>query len=97
LNTPEQITHPALVPFNSNITERQVERAIAKLAPDKAPGPDSIMNRVLKKNYNALKNHLLKIAQSSLDTGHFPSPFKNTLTVVLRKPNKPDYTKPGAY
>jgi hypothetical protein len=77
--------------------ERQLERAIAKLAPNKAPGPDGITNRVLKKNDNTLKNHLLKIVQSSLDTGHFPSPFKNTLTVVLQKPNKPDYTKPGAY
>jgi len=97
MTTPEQIMHPEPVPFNPNITEQQLERAIAKLAPKKAPGPDNITNRVLKQNQDTLKNHLLKIAQSSLNMGHFPSPFKNTLTVVLRKPNKPDYTKPSAY
>ena len=29
--------------------------------------------------------------------GHFPQPFKETTTLVLRKSNKPNYTKPNAY
>ena len=29
--------------------------------------------------------------------GHFPRPFKETTTLILRKPNKPNYTKPNAY
>ena len=32
-----------------------------------------------------------------MSTGHFPQPFKETITLVLRKPNKPNYTKPNAY
>src|SRR5438552_2378180 len=32
-----------------------------------------------------------------MDIGYFPSVFKKTLTIVLRKPSKPDYTKPNAY
>jgi hypothetical protein len=37
------------------------------------------------------------ILQASLSMGHFPKPFKHTTTVVLRKPQKPDYTKAKAY
>ena len=32
-----------------------------------------------------------------MDIGYFPSVFKKTLTIILRKSNKPDYTKPDAY
>ena len=90
-------TYPEPTPFNPTITKHQLERAIGKLAPDKAPGPDEITNRILKKNFGSLQTHLLALAQACVDTGYFPSTFKKTLTIVLRKPNKPDYTKPNAY
>jgi ribonuclease HI len=90
-------TYPEPTPFNPTITKHQLERAIAKLAPDKAPGLDEITNRILKKNFGSLQTHLLTLAQACIDTGHFPSIYKKTLTIVLRKPNKPDYTKPNAY
>ena len=52
----------------------------------------------LTKFTNKLTNkHILKLAQACMDIGYFPSVFKKTLTIVLRKPNKPDYTKPNAY
>jgi hypothetical protein len=89
--------HPEPVSFNPTLTRQQLERAVGKLAPDKAPGPDEITNRVLKKNFSHIQTHLLALAQACLDLGYFPSTFKKTLTVVLRKPNKPDYTKPNAY
>ena len=89
--------YPEPVPFSHTITKQQLERAIGKLAPDKAPGPDEITNRVLKKNFSYLQTHLLTLTQACLDMGYFPSPFKRTLTIVLRKPNKPDYTKANAY
>ena len=75
----------------------QVERAIEKLPPKKAPGPDEIPNLVLKKCSDVLKHHIHILAQTSFDQGHFPSAFKESTTLVLRKPNKPDYTKPNAY
>ena len=93
----DEENYPEAVSCNNQITMRQVETAINKLAPDKAPGPDEISNRVLKKNFNVLKYHLLALAQTSVNIGHFPTPFKITTTVVLRKPSKADYTKPNAY
>ena len=90
-------TYPEPTSYSSTITKHQLERAIGKLALDKAPGPDEITNRVLKRNFSVLQTHLLTLAQACTDTGYFPSIYKNTITVVLRKPSKPDYTKPNAY
>jgi hypothetical protein len=42
--------YPQEVPFEVQITLRQIREAINRLAPDKAPGPDEISNRVLKKH-----------------------------------------------
>ena len=76
---------------------QQVKQAINKLSPNKAPGPDNISNAVLKRNTQLLIPYIQKIAQASLDINYFPAPFKNTITIVLRKPNKPDYTTPNSY
>ena len=35
--------------------------------------------------------------QASINLGHFPSCFKTTMTIILCKSQKPDYTKPNAY
>ena len=90
-------SYPDPVPTNLNITITQIKRAIDKLAPNKAPGPDEIPNHVLKRCLSILQDHILALAQQSMLTGHFPQPFKETITLVLRKPNKPNYTKPNAY
>src|SRR5438552_9345349 len=37
------------------------------------------------------------MAQASINLGHFPSCFKTTTTIIMRKPQKPNYTKPNAY
>ena len=76
---------------------RQVREAVARLAPDKAPGPDDITNRVLKNSLSVTESHLRVLMQASLNLMYFPKPFKHTTTVVLRKPGKPDYTKAKAY
>ena len=90
-------SYPDPVSTNLDITDIQVKRAIERLAPNKAPGPDEIPNHILKRCLSALQPHILTLAQQSLKTGHFPQPFKETITLVLRKPNKPNYTKPNAY
>src|SRR5579859_7734998 len=93
----EGADYPEAVPIPPCITLPQVETAIEKLAPKKAQGPDEIPNLVLKKCYNELKEHLLLLAQESFEAGHFPTIFKESTTLVLRKPKKPNYTKPNAY
>src|SRR5579859_6839990 len=79
------------------ITASQLRSAVEKLSPKKAPGPDEIPNRVLKQCFEELKDHLLLLAQESFEIGHFPTIFKESTTLVLQKPRKPDYTRPNAY
>jgi len=79
------------------ITVRQVQEAVARLAPDKAPGLDDITNRVIKSSLLVIQSHLQALMQVSLNPAHFSEPFKHMITVVLRKPGKPDYTKAKAY
>jgi hypothetical protein len=89
--------HPPAVYYDASITIEQIQRAVHKVAPDKAPGPDAITNRVLKQALPTIETNLQQILQASLNLGHFPQIFKETTTVVLRKPNKPDYSKSKAY
>src|SRR5437773_10295660 len=48
-------SYPDSVPMNLSITMTQVKRAIDKLAPNKAPGPDEIPNRILKRCLSILQ------------------------------------------
>jgi len=89
--------YPTSVPFLPLITKQQIEKAVKNCSPRKAPGPDEISNRVLRETLPTISDHLLAMMQASLSSAHFPTPFKHTTTVVLRKPGKPDYTKPKAY
>jgi len=89
--------YPQEVPYEAQITLRQIREAVNRLALDKAPGPDEISNRVLKNTLPVTENHLRALMQASLRLGYYPKPFKHTTTVVLRKPSRPDYTKVKAY
>ena len=79
-------TYPDSVPCVQMITINQIQTAINKTSPKKALGPDGIGNRVLKEASSILLPHLHALVQASLNTGHFPTPFRTTTTVV--KANK---------
>ncbi len=79
------------------ITSREIENAIRKAAPNKAPGPDGIPNLILHQTLTLLLPHLHKLFNSCLQEGYFPAHFKDSTTVVLRKPGKDDYTQPKSY
>ena len=90
-------TYPQEASYDTTISVGQIRKAINKLAPGKAPGPDEISNKVLKETLPIIEQHLQILMQASVNTGHFPKPFKHTTTIVLRKPGKPDYTVSKAY
>ena len=93
----DSATYPEPVPINTDITFQQLEKAVLKMSPNKAPGPDEVSNSVIKKTLDTTHLHLLPMTQASINLGHFPSCFKMTTTIILCKPQKPDYTKPNAY
>ena len=89
--------YPQEISYEPLVTIRQIRETINRLAPDKAPDPDEISNRVLKNTLPTIERHLQILTQASLRLGYFPKSFKHTTTIVLRKPSRPDYTKVKAY
>jgi hypothetical protein len=77
--------------------KRQIEKAIRRLSPFKAPGPDGIPNIVLQKCFNIIADCLLQIYRAILRLEELFDPWREFTTVVLRKPDKPNYEVPKAY
>uniref|UniRef100_A0A8H7K2N2 RNase H type-1 domain-containing protein n=1 Tax=Bionectria ochroleuca TaxID=29856 RepID=A0A8H7K2N2_BIOOC len=80
-----------------DITTSEVENAVRRAAPNKAPGTDGITNAILHKTLDILLPSLCRLFNACLQVGYCPKHFKDTVTVVLRKPGKDDYSQPKAY
>ncbi|OJT13951.1 hypothetical protein TRAPUB_9490 [Trametes pubescens] len=78
-------------------TDLQIERIIRALPPDKAPGPNGIINRVYKVAAPFLVPHLGPLFRATFSLNYYPDQWKVFKTVVLRKPGKPDYCIPKAH
>ncbi|KAJ5462803.1 pol-like protein [Penicillium sp. IBT 31633x] len=71
----------------------------ARSASYKAPGPDGIPNAALKKAIEIpnLLMFLTYLFNECLRLGYYASHFRESTTVILRKPGKSDYTIPKSY
>ena len=67
----EQNEYPDPVQCIPTVTMQQLTRAIEKLPPDKAPGPDGITNRLFKKTFKIVQHHLLALAHATLNAEYF--------------------------
>ena len=90
--------HPYPTPAEkwTEITLDQLTRAINKLSPYKAPGPDGITNIVFQR-CRQLAEYLLPVFNAAVKLQIHYEPWKESITVILRKPGKPDYSAPKAY
>ncbi|KAM0742770.1 hypothetical protein ACQRIT_002947 [Beauveria bassiana] len=79
------------------ITLPEIERAVKSAPRSKAPGMDGIINGILHETIDLLLPCLHKLFNACLEQGYCPSHFKETITVVLRKPGKDDYSQPKSY
>lgn len=79
------------------ITEPEIERAVRRASPNKAPGTDGITNNVLQKVLDLILPTLYRLFNASWSMGYYPQHFRQSITVVLRKPGKEDYSQPKAY
>ncbi|KAA1478292.1 hypothetical protein DENSPDRAFT_748331, partial [Dentipellis sp. KUC8613] len=68
-----------------------------KLSPYKAAGDDGIPNAVYKECSDDLVPYLGPLYRATFALNLYPSEWKDSTTVVLRKPGKSDYSLPGAY
>ncbi len=79
------------------ITVHEICSTILGSISKKAPGEDGIPNLILKLLIDSLLPHLYRIFNKCLDTGFCPIHFWSSITVVFRKPGKPDYITAKAY
>jgi len=79
------------------ITDSQISRAIAKLSPYKAPGPNGISNSIYTHCADLLVQYMGPIFRATFTLGIYPDAWKHSSTIVLRKPGRPDYSLPKAY
>ena len=95
-SVPPDYAYPEPVEKWTDITENQLTLAINKLSPLKAPGPDGIANIVFQK-CRILADYLLPLFNAAINLRTYYDPWKESTTVILRKPGKPDYSAPKAY
>ena len=89
--------YPAQCQGNIRITAEQIRSQLHKIKPFKALEPDGIPNVVLTKCADRLTDRLLSIYGAIFKKGLSYEPWKQSTTVVLRKPGKPKYDVPKAY
>ncbi|KIJ39724.1 hypothetical protein M422DRAFT_174834, partial [Sphaerobolus stellatus SS14] len=94
--TPNYSYPPEAFPFEE-ITNAQIGRALMKLKPFKAPGPNGIPNVVLQKNAGLLLPYLGPLYRATFALRYYPPQWKLSSTIVLRKPERPDYSAAKAY
>jgi hypothetical protein len=81
----------------TTFTPTEIQKAINTSAPRKAPGPDGIPFLCLQKSYNAIPQHFNSLYATLGQKGYHPKCWRQAVTVVIPKPNKPDYSSPKAY
>ena len=100
---PTAINLPLIDPATRNfgeirtITREQIRRAVGRLSPYKAPGNDGLPNAALKNTIDEIIDWLYWIFHGSTTHGFYYEPWKTFLTIVLRKPGKPDYRKANRF
>ncbi|KAF2183538.1 hypothetical protein K469DRAFT_582747 [Zopfia rhizophila CBS 207.26] len=70
---------------------------ITELLNGKAPGPDSILNKILKIVLLLIAQKLAQAVHQCLESGIIPTCLKELITIALCKEGKKDYSLPGSY
>jgi Reverse transcriptase (RNA-dependent DNA polymerase) len=73
------------------IGKTQIRRHVKALSPYKASSPDGILNVVLQKTLEYIKDYMEALFQAIIRLGIYVDSWREFTTVVLRKPGKPSY------
>jgi hypothetical protein len=79
------------------ITDHEVKKAILSSHPRKAPGPDGIPFLIIHKAYDICPLHFNELYRKLATHGYHPVSWRESITAVIRKQGKPDYSNPKAY
>jgi len=75
----------------------KVGRALARLSPSSAPGPDMTPNLVWKRIYRGAPHLILDLLAPLVAHGFHPPALKMADGIVLDKPGKPSYDSPSSF
>ena len=96
-SVPEDYNYPDPLPDPPPISKEQIRDQIRRLSPYKASGPDGIPNVVLQQSISIIEEYLLHIYRATLTLRTYIDSWREFTTIVLRKPNKPNYEVAKAY
>ena len=83
--------------ISPTILIEEISKLIRSLLNSKALGPDGILNKVLKMVAPVIVKDLAEAASHCFANGTIPESLKESITVVLRKEGKKDYSLLGSY
>ncbi|CCA76397.1 hypothetical protein PIIN_10390 [Serendipita indica DSM 11827] len=78
-------------------TTERIRHAASRLKRDKAPGPDGIPNAAIQEALPSIVGILAAVFNAAVRLRRIPKQWKESTTVVLRKPGKPAYNVAKAY
>jgi len=93
----ETIKEQNVLNISPTISIEEISKLIRSLLNGKALGLDSIPNKVLKVAASVIIKDLVEAASHCFTSGIIPKSLKESITVVLRKEGKKDYSLPGSY
>ena len=94
--SPTDITNRPTLPWVI-FTPTDIKQAIFTTAPRKAPGPDGLPFYCLRQAYLAATEQFNSLFDMLGTTGYHPLCWRQATTVIIPKPEKPDYSIPKAY
>ena len=85
--------------IGEKIEEEEVEQVIKKQKERKAPGENGLSGKIMKLWWKEEKGRrtLMRMYERSLRLGYVCERWRRSVGVVMRKPNKPDYSLPSSY
>ena len=85
--------------MGEELERKEIEEVMRKQKEKKAPGENGLGGKILKMWWKEErgKETLWRIYDRSLRLGYLCKRWRRSVGVVMRKPNKPDYSKPNSY
>ena len=88
--------YPPSIPVE-DISKTEVMKAVMSLATNKTPGPDDLPNEIIKATLTETLATLQTLFNACIQKGYCPTHFKQSTTVVIKKPEKDNYSTPKSY
>ena len=79
------------------VIEYEVREAIDSTKPDKALGPNGVLNRAIRIAVSEIVPYLIRMFNRSLELRYYLMSFRDGLTIMLRKPGKETYRELKSY